>query len=129
MHLIACKCLRPIWACFIRMCNMHKPHTNPSSELIYLGCIDGVGLMPALNASHKVMWKYVICSLAGVDLEGRPFCEKGTRFLMTTRLLVLMRKHAHGTLQRLRLMRARGVHNDEIIHSNIILQTVLAGLS
>ena len=94
MQWMNCSLIKPIWDRFINLINVDEVINN-SPQLIYLAIDKSAAIHPAFNALHKMIWKFIIIGLSGID-DGDSFNQDSIWDAAIKRLLRRMRTMAYG---------------------------------
>ena len=114
MHWYHCSSLNPIWERFIKLISVDEVITK-SPQLIFLAIDKSSAVRPVFNALHKMLWKFIIIALAGIDDDGN-FSQDYIWGAALKRLLLRMRTITFGA--HAKLMKWRGIMDelpDELI--------------
>ena len=105
MHWFHCPLINPLWDRFIRLINVDEVITK-SPQLIYLAVDKSSAIRPIFNALHKMLWKFIIIALAGVN-DGEKFNQEHIWGAAIRRLLVRMRTITFGAHTKLMKWKGR----------------------
>ena len=109
MHWINCSTLNPLWDRFIKLISVDEV-ISKSPQLIYLAIDKSSAVRPIFNALHKILWKFIIIALAGIN-DGEIFNQDYIWGASIKRLLLRMRTITYGA--HTKLMKWNG-RTDEI---------------
>ena len=117
MHWHECEVLNQVFDKFMELMNVdHKVARSPL--LIYHAVEGGVSIRPILNCIHKVMWSFIIPSLAGVDEDNKPFVPDQVWRSTLWRLLIILRQQAHGVrCFNSTIIQARNIDNPQVVEN------------